>query len=105
MIVQQVLEKELQESELWLIREQEESTYKRDLKKRIELITWVLESMKNPNTNICKIIESKMDEILIKIKKTNNIFEMDPLDSELRILNWILYQVCKDQQKKFLNSL
>jgi hypothetical protein len=37
-----------------------------------------------------------MDEILIKIKKTNSIFEMDPLDSELRILNWILYQVCSN---------
>jgi hypothetical protein len=49
--------------------------------------------MHNPNTDICKIIESKMDEILIKIKKTNNIFDMDPLDSELRILIWILYQV------------
>ena len=93
MELRQALQMELQDSELWLKREKDESTYKRDLKKRIELINWVLENMKNPNTNICKLIESKMDEILIKIKKTNSIFEMDPLDSELRILNWILYQV------------
>ncbi len=53
-------------------------------------MNWVLQNMENPNTNICKIIESKMDEILIRIKKTDSIFEMDPLDSELRILNWIL---------------
>lgn len=53
--------------------------------------------MENPNTNICKIIESKMDEILIKIRKTDSIFEMDPLDSELRILNWILYQICSNE--------
>ena len=92
MRTEQILNKELEESQLWLSREKDESTYKRDLKKRIELINWVLENMKNPNTNICKLIESKMDEILIKIKNSN-IFEMDPLDSELRILNWILYQV------------
>jgi hypothetical protein len=95
--VNQILKKELQDSELWLTREKDESTYKRDLRKRIELLNWTLENMYNPNTNICKIIESKMDEILIKIKKTNSIFEMDPLDSELRILNRILYQVSSNK--------
>jgi hypothetical protein len=39
-----------------------------------------------------------MDEIITKIKKTDNIFELDPLDSELRILNWILYQVCSNKR-------
>ncbi len=57
--------------------------------------------MKNPDNNICKIIESKMDEILIKIKKTDSIFELDPLDSELRILNWIFYQVCSEESALF----
>ena len=38
MSVNQTLQKELEESELWLGREKEESTYKRDLRKRIELI-------------------------------------------------------------------
>jgi hypothetical protein len=55
--------------------------------------------MKNPDNDICKIIESKMDENLIKIRKTDSIFEMDPLDSELRILDWILYQVCSNEVK------
>ncbi len=56
-------------------------------------MNWVLQNMENPNINICKIIESKMEDTLIKIRKTDSIFEMDPLDSELRNLNWILYQV------------
>ena len=47
MPVTQILEQEIKDSELWLSRTQEESTYKRDLKKRIELINWVLENMKN----------------------------------------------------------
>jgi hypothetical protein len=34
--VRQTLKKELEESELWLSREKEESTYRRDLRKRIE---------------------------------------------------------------------
>jgi hypothetical protein len=97
--VNQILEQEIKDSEIWLSRTQEESTYKGDLKKRIELLNWVLENMKNPDINICKIIESKMDEILIKIKKTDSIFELDPLDSELRILNWVLYQVSSNETK------
>ena len=52
MPVTQILEQEIKDSELWLSRTQEESTYKRDLKKRIELINWVLENMKNPNSNL-----------------------------------------------------
>ena len=54
--------------------------------------------MHDPNANICEIIESKMDEILIKIKKTDSIFELDPLYSELRILDCILYQVCTNKE-------
>lgn len=91
MPIEQILSDEINESKRWI--DNADGVYKRDLIKRIELINWALENMHNPNTNICKIIESKMDEILIKIKKTNSILEMDPLDSELRILNWILYQV------------
>ena len=49
--------------------------------------------MKKSDNNICKMIESKMDEIINKIKKTDSIFEIDSLDSDLRILNWILFQV------------
>jgi hypothetical protein len=64
---------------------------------RIELMIWVLENMNNHGTDICKIIESRLNEIINKIKKTDSIFELDPLDSELRILNWILYQVCSNK--------
>ena len=49
----------------WLYREQDESVYKRDLKKRIELINWVVENMKNPNAEICGLIESRMNEITV----------------------------------------
>jgi hypothetical protein len=97
MKLEQLLLDEIQESKRWIGKA--EGVYKRDLIKRIELINWVLENMKNPDNNICKIIEFTMNEILIKIKKTDSIFELDPLDSELRILNWILYEVCSNEIK------
>ena len=56
MTVDQILQQEINDSEIWLSRTQEELTYKGDLKKRIELLNWVLENMKNPGINICKII-------------------------------------------------
>ena len=86
MNAQQTLQKEIEESKTWLSREKEESTYKRDLKKRIELINWVLENMKNPDIQICNLIESKMNEIILTINKTYSIFESDKLHNELRIL-------------------
>ena len=78
----------------------DESTYKRDLQKRIELINWVLEAMKNPDISIYKIIESKMYEILDKINQTDSAIEADPLHSELRILDWILHKVYSNEIKK-----
>lgn len=56
------------------------------------------------STNICTVIESKINETIDKINKTDSIFEADPLDSELRILDWIFFQVCKDQQNKLINN-
>jgi hypothetical protein len=97
--IEQTLEKDIQESKRWV--DTAEGVYKRDLITRIELINWVLENMDNDGTDICKIIESKMDGILNKIKKTDSIFEMDLLDSELRILNWILYQVSSNEIERF----
>ena len=94
MNAQQTLQKEIEESKTWLSREKEESTYKRNLKKRIELINWVLENMKNPDIQICNLIESKMNEIILTINKSYSIFESDKLHSELKILDWIFYQVC-----------
>ena len=98
MTLNQILEKEIKDSELWLSREKDESTYKRDLKKRIEIINWVLGNMKNPNVEICSLIECRMNETIQEIKKQDSIFESDILDSELRILDWIFYQVCVDMQ-------
>jgi len=57
--------------------------------------------MKNPDIFICEIIESKMNEIMDKINETDSAIEADPLHSELRILDWILYQVCSNDIKKF----
>ena len=54
--VRQTLQKELEESELWLSREKDESTYKRDLRKRIELLNWVLRNIKHPKSEICDLI-------------------------------------------------
>jgi len=76
-----------------------DTTYKRDLAKRIELINWVLENMKNPNVHICDLIESKMNEIILTINQTYSIFEADKLHSELRILDWIFYLVYKDKSE------
>ena len=42
MTVDQILQQEIKDSEVWISREKNESTSKRDLKKIIELISWVL---------------------------------------------------------------
>lgn len=91
--VRQTLQKELEESELWLSREKEESTYRRDLRKRIELLNWVIGNIKHPQSEICDLIETKINQLILKINESDSIIESDPLHSELRILNWILYQV------------
>jgi hypothetical protein len=81
-----------------LTEKNEETTYKRDLEKRIELINWILENMKNPNVQICVLIESKMNEIMERVNQTYSIIEADKLHSELRILGWILYHVCINEK-------
>jgi hypothetical protein len=101
MIIEQTLQKEIDESKKWLDREQDDSTYKRDLKKRIELLNWVLENMKDPDTKVCDLIESRMNEIILTINQTHTIFDADKLHSELRILDWILFQVCSNEIIKF----
>jgi uncharacterized protein YicC (UPF0701 family) len=93
-----LLQKELEDSELWLGRGKEESTYKRDLRKRIELIKWVIENIKHPKSEICYLIESRMNEIIQKINESDSIIEADKLHNELRILNWILYQVSSNKE-------
>jgi len=77
----------------WLDIEKDYLTFRRDLVIRIELINWVLENMKNPDTKICDLLETKMKEVILEIKRTDSLFESDKLHSELRIMDWILYQV------------
>ena len=45
-------------------REQDNSTYERDLQKRIALINWVLEIMKNSNFIGSKIRQRSYDDLL-----------------------------------------
>jgi len=82
MKAEQVLQQEIKDIEILLCREKDECTYKRDLKKRIELINWVLENMKNPDVEICSLIESRMNENIQAINQTYSIFESDKLHSE-----------------------
>ncbi|TLX89284.1 MAG: hypothetical protein E6K94_10615 [Thaumarchaeota archaeon] len=83
MSIQQTLQKEIEESKRWLEVQKEVSTYKRDLQKRIELINWVLENIKNPKIQTCNIIENKMNGIIDKINHTYPIFEAHKLHSEI----------------------
>jgi hypothetical protein len=98
MTIEQRLQSEIQESERWIECTQDECTYKRDLTKRIELLNWVLENIKNPEINICELIESKMNEIIDMVNKLDSVIEADPLHRDLRILDWILYQVCINEK-------
>jgi CRISPR/Cas system-associated protein Cas10 (large subunit of type III CRISPR-Cas system) len=87
MSIQHALQKEIEESKKWIECTLEDSTYKRDLYKRIELINWTLENMNIRDTFICEVIESKMSEILGRINQIDDAIEADPLHSELRILD------------------
>ena len=46
-----------------------------------------------------------MNVVILEINQAHDIFEADKLHSELRILDWIFYEVCKDQQKKLAINL
>jgi hypothetical protein len=98
--IEQLLQNEIQESQRALHGPNDDIIYRRDRSLRIELINWTLDKMKDPNIQICAVIESKINEIIDDINKKDSIIEQDPLDSELRILDWILYQVCKDELKR-----
>jgi hypothetical protein len=100
MSIEQTLQNEIEESKKSIEVEKDDTTYKRDLQKRIELINWVLENMKNPDIPICDNIESRVSEIIMTINLTYSIIEADKLHSELRILDWIFYQVCSNEVKK-----
>jgi hypothetical protein len=100
MTIEQILLQEIHESKRALDGPIDDTIYRREHSKRIELINWVLENMKNPDIPICEIIESKMNEIIDKINQIEDAIEADPLHSELRILDWILHKVCSNETKK-----
>lgn len=54
--------------------------------------------MKNPDVEICSLIEFRMNETIQEINKTDSVFDSDKLHSDLRILDWIFFQVCVSQQ-------
>jgi hypothetical protein len=56
--------------------------------------------MKNPDIYNCALIESRMKELIDKINEMDSTIQADPLHSELRILDWILYQVCRNEIKR-----
>ena len=57
MTIEQKLQQEIEESQRWLNLEKDESTYRRDLAIRIELINWLLDNIKNPHIKIYDLIE------------------------------------------------
>ena len=87
--IEQLLQAEIDESKRWLDLETQETTYKRDIQKRLELVNWTSENMRDPNVQICALIESRVNEIIDKINQMDSILEADKLHSEIRILDWI----------------
>jgi hypothetical protein len=81
--IEQTLLQDIEESKRWLNLEKDGSTHKRDLIKRIELINWVLENIKNPGIQICNLIESKMNEIIDTVNKMDSAIEADPLHPKI----------------------
>jgi hypothetical protein len=63
----------------------------------VELINWVLEIMKNPYVQVCPLIETSINQFIDEINSKNSIVEANPLDNELRILDWILFIYCSNE--------
>lgn len=55
-------------------------------------------NIKHPKSEICYLIETRMNGLVLKINESDSIIESDKLRSELRILNWILYQVSSNKE-------
>ena len=102
MSIEQILLKEIEESQRQLNGPNDDMIHRRDHSQRIRLLNWVLENMQNSDINICAVIECKMNDIIDEINKKHTIIEQDPLHSELRILDWIFYQVCSNKIKRVL---
>ncbi|HZL22556.1 MAG TPA: hypothetical protein VFC05_04480 [Nitrososphaeraceae archaeon] len=71
MTIEQTLLQEIDESKRTLDGPIDDTIYRREHSKRIELINWVLENMKNPDIQICEPIKSKMNEIILKVNQTD----------------------------------
>ncbi len=69
MTIEQILLHDIEESQRALSGPNDDTIYRRDHSKRIELINWVLDHMINSEINTCAVIESKMNEILDEINK------------------------------------
>lgn len=95
MRIEQILSEEINESKRWIYNA--EGVYKRDLIKRIALINWGFREYEK--FRCCYLwINGKQNEVILKINQTHDIFA-DKLHNEFGILDWIFYQVCKDEQK------
>lgn len=79
----------------------DDTIYRRDQSKRIQLINWVLDNMKNPEIQICAVIESKKIEIIDEINKKTFYHRTGSFRHRIKNLDWILYQVCSNEIKKF----
>ncbi len=58
--------------------------------------------MKNPEINICEVMESNMNNIILEINQTHDVFEADKLHSELETMDEIFYRVCKINKRNWL---
>ena len=66
MTIEQTLLQEIDESKRALDGPIDDTIYRREHSKRIELINWVLEYLKDPNVRICALIETKMNKIYLR---------------------------------------
>ena len=87
--IEQTLLQENEESKRWLNLDKDESTYKRDLAKRIELINWVLENMKKPDIQICALIESKITQKEYLYSFENYRIKYDNINKDFEICNLV----------------
>jgi hypothetical protein len=87
--IEQTLLQESEESKRWLNLDKDESTYKRDLAKRIELINWVLENMKKPDIQICALIESKITQKEYLYSFENSRIKYGNINKDFEICNLV----------------
>lgn len=64
-----------------------------------------MENVEIPDIQICTVIENKINQLIDDINKKDSIIEADPLDSEIRILDWILYIVCSKEQEITIDDI